>query len=57
VTWKVAIVGPAGEIYTDTSAFKLLYSFPTREAAEEHAGFFRFVETKIIQCDERGAPS
>jgi len=51
--WKTAIVGPTGEVHTNTTAFRLLYSFPTREEAEAHAACFRFVETNIIvECDE-----
>jgi hypothetical protein len=56
--WKVAIVGPTGEVYTNTAAFRLLYAFPTREEAEEQAACFRFVETNIIvECDEQGNPA
>lgn len=54
--WKVVIVGPTGITY-NTSAFGLLYSFPTKEEAEAHAEAFRFADTKVIPCDERGNPS
>jgi hypothetical protein len=51
--WKAAIVGPTDEVYRDTAAFRLLYSFPTREEAEAYAACFRFVETNIIvECEE-----
>jgi hypothetical protein len=51
--WKVAIVGPSGAVFKDTNAFKLLYSFPTKEEAEAHAESFRIV-MKVALCDERG---
>jgi hypothetical protein len=52
-SWKVAILGPAGTVYADANAFKLLYPFPTREEAEAHAEGFRIV-MKVALCDERG---
>jgi hypothetical protein len=52
--WKVVIVGPAGTVDTDTDAFKLLYSYPTLEEAEEHAKFLRIVGMKVALCDEQG---
>ena len=36
------------------SAFRLLYSFPTREEAEEHAECFRHAGVKLALCDEEG---
>ncbi len=50
---KVVIVGPTGPTL-DGSAFGLLYSFPTREEAEEHAECFRHTSTKLALCDEAG---
>jgi hypothetical protein len=47
MSWKVVIVGPAGTVYTDTNAFKLLYPFPTREEAETHAACFRTVGMNV----------
>jgi hypothetical protein len=41
MVWKVAIADAAGNIYKDATAFKMLHPFPTREAAEEHAEYFR----------------
>jgi hypothetical protein len=49
--WKVAIAGPSGIVYKDTNAFKLLYPFPTREEAEEHANCFRAAGKTIILCE------
>ena len=51
-TWKVVIVGPAGEVYKDTNPFKMLYPFPTREEAEEHAKMLTAVGIKIAFTDE-----
>ena len=53
VSWKVAIVGPTG-VAVDGSAFRLLYSFPTREEAEEHAECFRHTGVKLALYDEVG---
>jgi hypothetical protein len=50
--WKVVIVGPTG-VAVDSSAFRLLYSFPTKEEAESHAESFRIV-MNVALCDERG---
>jgi len=44
--WKVPILGPTG-VAVDGSAFRLLYSFPTREEAEEHAECFRHTGVKL----------
>ena len=52
--WKVVIVGPTG-VAVDGSAFRLLYSFPTREEAEEHAKCFSKAGVKFPMCDERGS--
>lgn len=46
MTWKVAIQGPAGTL-VNTSAFGLLYPFPTRDEAEAHADCLRTVGTKV----------
>jgi hypothetical protein len=51
--WKVVIVGPKGAALKG-AAFGLLYAFPTKEEAEAHAESFRFADTKVIPCDERG---
>jgi hypothetical protein len=55
--WKVVAVGPTRTVYKDTNAFKLLYSFPTREEAEAHAECFRFAGTKIIPYEEPAKPA
>jgi hypothetical protein len=47
VKYEVVIVGPSGNVYTDTNAFKMLYPFPTREEAEEHADMLRVVGMKV----------
>jgi hypothetical protein len=52
-SWKVAILGPTG-VAVKGSAFRLLYSFPTREEAEEHAECFRHSGGKFALCDENG---
>jgi len=52
-SWKVAIVGPTG-VAVEGFAFRLLYSFPTREEAEEHAECFRKTGIKYALCEERG---
>jgi hypothetical protein len=52
--FKVVIVGPRGEVYKDTNAFKMLYPFPTREEAEGHAHMLRVVGMRVALCDERG---
>jgi hypothetical protein len=54
-SWKVVIVGPTGAV-VNTSAFKLLYPFPTREEAEAHAECFRTAGMKVGLCDELGNP-
>ena len=54
--WKVPILGPTG-VAVDGSAFRLLYSFPTREEAEEHAECFRHTGIKLALCDEQGRGS
>jgi len=46
MSWKVVIVGPTGAAL-DRSAFGLLYSFPTREEAEEHAECFSKAGVKL----------
>jgi hypothetical protein len=51
-SWKVAIVGPTG-VAVNTPAFGLLYSFPTREEAEEHAVCFCKSGVKLALCDEQ----
>jgi len=52
-SWKVVIVGPTG-VAVNKPAFKLLYSFPSKEEAEEHATCFRKTGIKYALCDERG---
>ncbi len=52
--WKVGIVGSTGTVYKDTDAFRLLYPFPTRQAAEEHAECLRTVGVKVALSDGRG---
>jgi hypothetical protein len=52
--WKVSIVGPAGTVYIDTDAFKLLYPFPTKQEAEAHAECFCKTGIKLALSDERG---
>ena len=54
--FKAIIVGPTGEAITNTTAFQLLYSYPTRESAEDHADCLRSVGTKIVECDEPEKP-
>jgi hypothetical protein len=51
--WKVAILGPTG-VAVDGAAFRFLYSFPTREEAEEHAEGFRHTGVKVALCGEEG---
>jgi hypothetical protein len=51
--WKVVVVGPAGKVYKDTDAFNLLYPFPTREEADEHAKCFRIVGMNLALCGEQ----
>jgi hypothetical protein len=51
-SWKVVILGPTGAALAG-SAFGLLYSFPTREEAEEHAEYFRKTGIKYAVYDER----
>ena len=50
--WKVVIMGPKG-VAVEGFAFSLLYSFPTREEAEEHAECFRHTGIKLALCDGR----
>jgi hypothetical protein len=52
-SWKVAIVGPTG-VAVEGSAFRLLYSFPTKEEAVEHGECFRHTGVKLALCDEEG---
>jgi len=49
--WKVVIVGPTGTVYTGTNAFNLLYAFPSKEEAEEHAACFNKAGVKLALCD------
>jgi hypothetical protein len=51
--WKVVIVGPTGTVYKDTNAVRLLYPFPTRQAAEDHADCLRTVGVKVALSEER----
>ena len=51
-SWKVVIVGPTGAALAG-SAFELLYAFPSKEEAEEHADCFRKTGIKYALCDER----
>ena len=51
-SWKVAIMGPTG-VAVDGAGFRLLYAFPTREEAEEHAECFRHTGVKLALCDAR----
>jgi len=44
--WKVAIMGSTG-VVVNTPAFRLLYPFPSRGAAEAHAECFRIVGMKV----------
>ncbi len=53
MTWKVAIVGPAGAV-VNTPAFELLYPFPSKEEAENHAECLRKTGIKYALSDERG---
>ncbi len=46
--WKDAIAGPTGTVYKDTNAFRLLYPFPTKEEAQEHANCLQTVGVKVI---------
>jgi len=48
-SWKVAILGPTGAAIGG-SAFRLLYSFPTREEAEEHAACFNKAGVRLALC-------
>ena len=50
---KVVIVGPAGTVYKDTNAFRLVYPFPTREEAEAHASCLRTVGMKVSIMADR----
>jgi hypothetical protein len=52
-SWKVVIVGPTGAAL-DGFAFRLLYSFPSKEEAEEHAACFRKTGINYALSDERG---
>jgi hypothetical protein len=52
-SWKVAIVGLIGAAI-DGPAYGLLYSFPSRAEAEEHAACFRKTGVKYAFSDERG---
>jgi len=52
-SWNVVIVSPTGAAI-DESAFGLLYAFPTREGAEEHADCFRKTGLKYALRDENG---
>jgi hypothetical protein len=45
-------MGPTGAALPG-SAFELLYAFPSKEEAEEHAEGFRHTSTKLALCDER----
>jgi hypothetical protein len=49
--WEVVAVGPIGA-GLEGFAFRLLYSFPTREEAEAHAECFRIVGTKVIRSED-----
>ncbi len=51
-SWKVVIVGPKGAAI-DGSAFGLLYSFPTRAEAEEHAKCFSKAGVRLALCAVR----
>jgi len=52
--FKVAIAGPDGPI-TNDAAFKLLYAFETREAAEEYLKCFSAAgKMVIVECDDTG---
>jgi hypothetical protein len=51
-TWKVAILGPTGPALAG-SAFDLLYAFPSKEEAEEHAECFGKAGVKLALCEER----
>jgi hypothetical protein len=55
-SWKVAILGPTGAALTG-SAFELLYAFPSKEEAEEHAECFRHTGVKLALCDAEGTSS
>ena len=52
-SWKVVVVGPTGPTLNG-SAFGVLYSFPTREEAQEHANCFRKTGIKYARRDENG---
>jgi hypothetical protein len=54
--WKVVAVPPSGELPRD-SAFELLYSFPTKEEAEEHAKNFSGTAMKLILVEKEKAPA
>jgi hypothetical protein len=51
--WKVAILGPTGAGLAG-SAFDLLYPFPSKEEAENHAECFRKTGIRYALSDERG---
>jgi hypothetical protein len=55
--WKATIVGPTGEAYTNTTAFRLLYTFQTRQEAEAHAECLRSAGTEIVEYDEHASPA
>ena len=55
-SYKVTILGATGAVLA-SSAFELLYAFPTREEAEEHAECFRHTGVKLALCNERGDSS
>lgn len=49
-------MGPSGNLYEDTNAFKLLYPFPTLAEAEESARCWRACGMRVIivPVDEAG---
>jgi hypothetical protein len=52
--WKVVFLGPSGEVYADTNAFKQLYPFPTLAEADAHAKMLLAVGMKVAFTDEHG---
>jgi hypothetical protein len=52
-SWKVPILGPTGAALAG-SAFELLYAFPSKEEAEEHAECFRHTGVKLALHNGRG---
>ncbi len=55
--WKAAIVGPTGEVYTNTAAFEFLYAFPTCEEAEAHAECFLATGMKMDLIEQPEKPA